>query len=609
MEYCKNCGKPIKGGICENCGTHDEVEQSKAKEESAAAASATRQASYSDFTEEPRKKKAFYKTPIFIGLIILLIAASAVTATLVMKKTPRERYLLAEYNTYQEAIEEMDEKNGGMNEILDKLAENPSGTTIKLSGDVQMDSMQGDPQFEMIRALLKQANIVAKVDQDSKNNKVNMNLALNLNGEKAVDLQAFQDEKHLGVKVPMLFDNFFYINADEYGKLMKQIDPSYNGPEKLEFRQISMEDLELSDGEEKYLKDRYTKFLLDNLKDEQFTEKKGVDYKYKGETLKLREVTLNMSSKETKAFLTEFFDQLEKDKKLHNMIAKRYGLLVDNQAFPEDESMITKDELKEELPKRIKEMKEEIKDSKTIDGFKSKLLLDNDDIIVDRQSKLVLKENDETITFSINQKNVEAKDDKRYEYLNLEALIDEGKDMKSKYAFEFANNSSLKKDNLNSKMEINLLNEPYDDEPFKGIFTMDSKIKGDYSGKLEANREFNLIINDGDSGTKDEYTGTLKSKRNLNKKSGLIDQNYVFNFDIPDNANPGNITVNMDYKSEMQDKIATPSMKDTVDKNISKLTDEDMALLEEQLQIKIMELGQKFGLFDMGADYEEAASF
>ena len=155
----------------------------------------------------------------------------------------------------------------------------------------------------MVRELLGSTSIEAKTQQDPVNQQGHYALALNVENEKAVDVELYQSQQQLGIKVPILYEKFLYVNLDQFGELMRMADPDYDGPETLELSNFKIQDLKLTEEESKYLTERYSQFLLDSLKDESFKLQKGVNYEHNGEQMKLRAVTLTLTEQELKTFI------------------------------------------------------------------------------------------------------------------------------------------------------------------------------------------------------------------------------------------------------------------------------------------------------------------
>ena len=115
MGICKSCGKPLEHGakFCPSCGAVATSGEQVSKQENIGESRREGQ------TE--KKRKSFFKTPLFIGLVALLLGGGVLAAALVMNKSPKESYLYAEYKTYEKTMEETEERYGETFEFQDKM--------------------------------------------------------------------------------------------------------------------------------------------------------------------------------------------------------------------------------------------------------------------------------------------------------------------------------------------------------------------------------------------------------------------------------------------------------------------------------------------------------
>ena len=125
MKFCKSCGASLDedSKFCGSCGAPTNLEQATKQQTSAALEAETHpqpQQRSTQMTSKLSAKFLFLKKPIFIVLILLLIGGGT-TAALLLNMSPKELYLLSEYNTIQQSMTEVEEKYGDAMEFQQRI--------------------------------------------------------------------------------------------------------------------------------------------------------------------------------------------------------------------------------------------------------------------------------------------------------------------------------------------------------------------------------------------------------------------------------------------------------------------------------------------------------
>ncbi|WP_375090969.1 zinc-ribbon domain-containing protein [Peribacillus sp. RS7] len=585
MKNCKSCGNPLNedSRFCPSCGAPVVGEEQITKKEPAA--SEVRQ----ELFEERSTKRQFKKRTLIITAILAFIMFSSAAAAIILHKSPKELYLLSEYKTYQSSKEGWVDKYGDTIEFQEKMMKEPSSSEMTLSGKVEMDSLSNEQDLEMIQESFNQASLTAKTEQDPISNQGYYKLALNVDKERALDVEMFQTKERLGLKVPILYEKFLYLNIDEYGEFMRMIDPSYAGTETLEVSDLEWQDLKLTEKEQEYIQKRYGAFLLDNLEGKNFKMKKGVEFKREGETMKVREVTLKLSSSETKNLVNDFMDHLIKDEKLHNMIVTR-AQKVSKAGSPDAK------ELKRQLLDGLKAAKQETKGFRFSKGFSSTLIIDKDEQIIDRKVTTAFGGSKNQVNMKLRSKNVPYGKDRKTEEFSV-ALTPE-KDEEPKLMFRITNDVTIKKDTRKENLNASYKLEEYEDL-VEIKFSMKSDIAGEQGGKQKIKRDFNLNFVGGDfTNMPSAFKGTFKQTNDLNLKKDYFNGKFELKLGLADEWDSGTVTLKVDYKTKLKDKLEMPDLKPDSGGGLSlvNITEDEMYRIQEEVGINLMELGVKYGL-------------
>ncbi|PEJ30841.1 hypothetical protein CN689_19195 [Peribacillus butanolivorans] len=590
MKNCKSCGKTVSedSKLCLSCGAS--VGEDQITEEEMAASELRQE----QIEEKPSKKLFKKKTLIITAVLACIIITSAVAA--IIHKSPKELYLLSEYKTYQNYKEEWTNKYGNSIEFQEKMMKQPSSSDMTLSGSVEMDSLGNNPDFEMIQELLSHISLSANTEQDPISKQGHYKLALNVEKENALDMEMFQSKDKLGLKVPVLYEKFFYLNFVEYGDFMRMIDPLYEGPETLEVSDLKWQDLKLTEKEQKYIQKRYAIFLLDRLEGENFKVQKGVEYKHEGETMKLREVTLKLSASETKNLVNDFMDQIIEDNKLHSMIVNRAQKVAKATAMTDDVDVLDTKEMKRQLINGLKDAKNEMKDISFPKGFSSTLLINKSEQVIDRKVTMAVGGNSDQVNMNVNSKNIPYGNDQIFEEFSV-ALSPE-KDEDSQVMFQVTNDVAVNKDTRAENLKASFMYEEYgESEEIK--FAMKSDINGENGGKQNIIRHFNLNFAGGDlSDMPSAFKGTIKQESDLNLKKDYSNRKFEVKLGLEGDLDSGTVTVKLDSKTKLKDKADLPDLELDSGEGLSvvNISDHEMYKIQEEVGTNLMELGVKYGL-------------
>ena len=610
MKNCKTCGKPVDADakFCPSCGAILPGEEQLTEKEIAAAEMRQEQA------EEKPSKKRFNKRTLIIAAILTIILVSSAAAAIILHKSPKELYLLSEYKSYQYAKEQWMDQHGDSLEFQEKTMQQPSRSEMTLSGDVDMDSLGSNPDFEMVKELLSQASISAKMDQDPKTKQGHYTVALNIDKEKAMDVEMVQSKDQAGLKVPMLYDKFFFLNFDEYGEFMRMMDPLYDGPETLEISDLEWQDLKLTEKEQKHIQKRYGSFLMDHLDDDQFKVEKGVEYKHEGDAMKVRKVTLKLSDSETKAFIDDLMDEMIKDKELHNILVNRAQKVAGAAALTEqvDEEMQDTKAMKRQLVDGLKDAKGEWKDIHFAEGFTSTLLIDKKERIIDRKVTTSIGDSSDQVNVVMKGKNIPYGDDQAFKELSIHLAPDNDQD--TEVMFSVTNDVAAKKEKRTEDLKASFMFKEFGDtEEIK--FTMKSDIKEEKAGKQDITRTFNLDFDGADfSDMPSAWKGTVEQKNDLNIKDEYSNSKFKMTVGLEDASESGSVTINLDSKTKLKDKVDMQDFKLDSGQGLSvvDISPDEMYEIQQEVGTNLMELGMKYGLIseDMfDYDYGDEASY
>jgi hypothetical protein len=588
MKFCGNCGKELSGAgrFCNSCGAP--VEQ---MEETASSLE------YVETRTTP--KFNFSKKWVLITIAALvLIGGGTAVGMFFLNNSPKELFLLSEYNSYQQMSDNWNKMYGDDFAFQEKLLEGPSTSEIKLSGNLDIEDGNMDYQEEMLLELLKQSALTIKTNQDPIKQASHSTVALNIDGTKALDVEYVQTKKQAGLKIPKIYDQFFYLNLNQYGEFMRMVNPYYQGPETLELNNLQWNELKLSEKEKESLTKRYSKFLLTAMKEENFTLKKGVKFDHEGESLSLREITFQLSPAETNAFINSFLDQLIKDDELQKLITDRVVKVAKSASLDDQvgKDLTDKAYVKDELISVLKELKKEMNRLNYPDGFKYVLLIDKNKQIIDRKINFAVGENKEFAKFAIETKNVPMSNNKTFEEVSIGIApkdAAEGK-MELRYTNTITKDKDLRKENIKAFFTF----ENSGDVESKMDFSMNSLFQGKSANKQTVERDFNLRLGGKEFGGVPVFKGSIYQTKDISLKDKYSNQKFDIKLNVQDVSSPGTISLTVDSKMKLRDAIKLPSLNADEGKNVAELTDDDIDEILFEIQNSMEGIFEDFGLVD-----------
>jgi hypothetical protein len=532
-----------------------------------------------------------------ILLVVVLFGSVALGYEMIIKNNPKNLYLLAEHKTYQKSVEELGELYGEEWELQKKLLEQPSSSKSEVKLDFNLEAgMPGlDPlEQAMIKSILDNAKIVMQVDQDPTNNTNFSKISLDLSGSNLFSAEVVQSEEEIGVQVPVLYDKYVYLQNDQFGEMMRKFDPTYEGPESLKQIMPNYNKMyKLPQNLLEHIRENYTQFFMDSLKDEYFTLNKGVPYESPEGTVELREIEIMMTEDEVKEFLAGYVDKLSQDEALLDLVAENMVEWMRIEAYNYEEDVTNPEYFKGKMKESFTELKTALDKTQFPEGLTMTLLINNQELIVDRSVRFaVTGKNGEgaNIDFTWN-KWIEKKSNKTSSWVFEVQPIDD-----KEFAFTLEAQTTSAKENDGVKEEL-----------FGSMVVVED---GDTSVDVSLDLSTHRTIEDG--ATKAEYNfelgfnGTeLEAEQPIinGKVTRIVDQDLKENYsnqqtDI--NLNVGmnspfegkqmvNLIFNTTTDVQFKDQIDYPELNEENGVNVATLSEEEMYRLGAEIQSSIQE--------------------
>ncbi|WP_338779017.1 DUF6583 family protein [Metabacillus sp. FJAT-52054] len=538
----------------------------------------------------PSRQMKFPLKWVIAGIVAFLVIGGTAAYALIFNKSAKQVYLFSEFKTFQKAAEDFEDQNGELADFQEKFAEMASSTKTEVTGGVEADGVL-PPEFEMIQELINEAAITTDVEQDPKSDKSFTKAGIAIQGENLLDMEIYQSPEQVAAKIPSIYEKYLYLNSDEYGKFMRQVDPAYSGPEKLSFQPLTIKDFELNEKEQKHLQDTYVSFLNEQLKDEFFTKKDNVSYEHNGEKQSVTQVTMKLTEKETKTLISRLLDQMIKDKELHTIIANRVVKIGNTGASQMD--MMDPETVKSDFVDGLKDAKEGLKDAKIPKGFTSVLMVNGDELVIDRKMDLAVTdtESGSKNEVSIHTMDVPYDGDKKRDQ---EFKMDLVSDNQDEGASILLTNKITKTDDANRKENLKgkiSSQDPAAEGAFN--FSMKSEFSGKDPAKQTIKRDFSLGSEDG---MEFEIEGNVTQKQDVSVKDNYSNQLFEIKLNGGADMAEGSISLKIDTKTKLKKNADIPKVNLDNEVNINNITPAQMTDIQIKAGTKLQDLMMQLGV-------------
>lgn len=363
MPFCSKCGKePRSAGdkFCLHCG------------ETLKPAGIPGQAGNGN--EEDRGPKSNKPKLLIVLGAVALVAAAAAVYFFIFSQTPRNALFAAEQTTSRAAGEKWAVFFDNYTELQEQTQVKPNSKTYQIALKLPDTAFVDDEELEAIQLILDNSALRLTFDSDFKEQKNLIIFALEIMGAELLDIQLYQSADQTGFQVPVLSERYFYFDNDQFGQVMRRIDPFYYGMEELPMFFGS----NFANGEHEKILKRYLDYLHKSIKNQYIDQQSGVEYISPEGTVQVDRLTISMTSEEARELFGGLLETIREDDWLADLIVD-YVIGFDPDLTASDRAL-----MKAEFNFIIQMVLRELRGISFPDGFEMTLLLDDRGRIVDR---------------------------------------------------------------------------------------------------------------------------------------------------------------------------------------------------------------------------------
>ncbi|MCM3711263.1 DUF6583 family protein [Sporosarcina luteola] len=272
--------------------------------------------------ENVQETKAKRKSPVLLIVVltaVLVIGAGAVSAFFLFNKSPKVKYLLAETKTFTQVGDLFEERYKNEVDWLNVQKAKPVETTYDLSAEWD-DPSAGYDMVEMQRILNNTIFSMTQV-KDPVEKEWEMNFRGKFGSVSSEFVTLYFTPEKMMAALPFTDKLLFFMDED-FGKMMRETDAFYEGPEKLGLSRLFEEQFSMDGEFQKYVKEEYMEYLYHELPEDAFTsEKEEIDVF--GKKMKTEKVNMNLSEEQVKSLLVDLFKKARDDEKLKALLKEQ----------------------------------------------------------------------------------------------------------------------------------------------------------------------------------------------------------------------------------------------------------------------------------------------
>lgn len=336
-------------------------------------------------TEQP--KSGFSKKTIAIIIGLLLIIGGAVSAYVLLDKSTKEKYFLAEKETIDFIGESVKEKYTLESKWGEKTADNPNKAAHRINLQANNNGLDGenfgavDP-FDMLSSV----TVLFDVESDLDNKELAFGLGVDFANMDLGKIGATISEHDLFIELPFT-DDIIHIEDQQLNELLQELDPyTFTEEDFVDFETIfdafSNEFLDEEDME--YLKEEYVEYLYEEIPEEAFSEEKD-SVTVHGEDINANKITFHLDEDEFKDLLEGFFRKLSRDDRVKDMFEKFIELqlpvntALDDSISSENQMIIN--EILDDFERTLKTIRLGIPQLHFKDGMTSTIWVDHNKVV------------------------------------------------------------------------------------------------------------------------------------------------------------------------------------------------------------------------------------
>lgn len=321
MRPCPKCGTQVSdsAAVCPQCGhafgvsTESEQSQKQASDVVSMSAPSSPEAAGAAAGGTSLGKKSS-KVALLTVILLVLLGGAAAASYMFLSKSPKDRFMEAQLQSLTTLATEIGSGSDVQTELQRRLVEEPSATTMEISGGLRNPGALGE-DAQMLDDLLRRANVTLVTKYDPENQVTSNKAKLKMEGSELIAGEFWESEERLALHVPTLYPKHVVLENRNLGQFFRNLGMDYSGPDRFTTRNEAREVTTKHENDIMAFMADYGKYIVDFVQEEEVTLEKGVAFESPEGSVKLDQLTLTLSEERMRELLNGMATKLGDDDK------------------------------------------------------------------------------------------------------------------------------------------------------------------------------------------------------------------------------------------------------------------------------------------------------
>lgn len=316
---------------------------------------------------------------LFIGIVVaaLVVLGGSVSAFFLLNKSPKAEYLLAETTTVNQIGKLFEDRYQNEVKWVETQKKKPVESTYDISAEWNDPNV--DYYMQEIQSIVNNSKLSIRNVYDPSKKEVEVELGGAFGSVELNAGKVFVTPEKLMLSLPFADDLILFKDKD-FGSLMKQIDPNYDGDEKLGLSRLFDNNFMTANELNTYIQKEYLTYFIEKLPKEAFTSEKETIEVF-DKKIKAKKLSMKLSEDDVKKLMKEFFEKVHDDEKLKDILKESLADQAAMASVTGEDLPVELDEVIGEFEKGINEIIEYVDTWSIPGGIESTIWKDSNSIV------------------------------------------------------------------------------------------------------------------------------------------------------------------------------------------------------------------------------------
>ncbi|MGL4522550.1 MAG: hypothetical protein ACRCWQ_08380, partial [Bacilli bacterium] len=271
--------------------------------------------------DAPQAKKSKFnpKQLMMAGGVLAVLALAVVLFIIFRPVGAKEAYFRTEIASMASTGLTAFDMSTPLGEFMDKVSTESNYTEADVDFTMYVSKAAEDPTLSMITDLFDTMKMKIASSTNPGNNEMFSTFTMDMNGYQGLSGEMYIGPEMGAIKIPGVSGSPLIVKNDEFGDLMRKLDPSYTGEEKLS-DMFSTGQSSLTSKDMEVLQAFFMDFVKNDLSDAFFVNESVNDVKYGKETVSADKITFKMTSSEMVEATATMMERIAEDEKMLDIL-------------------------------------------------------------------------------------------------------------------------------------------------------------------------------------------------------------------------------------------------------------------------------------------------